>query len=180
MSGRFFAVDAATSTAAVALGGRLPVAALVVSATVLVACIFLMSRALPDLPRWRRRAHGGIGWVTSSTSSSTSSSSPVTATMSQRRGAVTGERPALPAGPAIATSVVERRTVTGPARQIEAAPDALSAETKAVAAERTIEHLLETDPDLVAGIIMQWLQSDRDQHVQRPGRSSGPANGSRR
>ncbi|MFN3255997.1 MAG: hypothetical protein ACE37B_09890 [Ilumatobacter sp.] len=165
MSAHLFAVDSAV-VAVGALGDRMSVAAFAVSATVLAICVVLMSRALPDLPRWRWGGSNDAGWANSTTS--------------RRRGAVTGERPALPAGAVEATSVVQRRTVTGPARQIEAAPDALSSETKAVAAERTIEHLLETDPDLVAGIIMQWLQNDRDQQVQRPGGSPGTSSGSRR
>ncbi len=132
---------------------RIPVVALLVSASVLVACVVAMSMTLRDLPvlslgrsRRRRLSHRTRSEVPSRRMART----------------VTGVRPTLSSGPVQLHHVPLRR----PARQSDPTPDTqrsnASADATMSPAERTIEHLLANDPDLLAGIIRDWLRTDND------------------
>lgn len=128
----------------------LPIVALSVLAvcgSVLALCALTMSGSLPEMPRWRLHRRGASVQATYARSS--------------QRGAVTGSRPTLNDAPRLEAPTRERRAVTGPPRQVGQGPDVLTRDVNVVAAERTIEHLLETDPDAFAGIIMQWLEADQ-------------------
>lgn len=140
----------------------LPIVALSVLAvcgSVLALCALTMSGSFPELPRWpSRRQRIRVE---------------ATYERSTQRGSVTGTRPTLNDAPRLEAPTLQRRTVTGPPRQVPRGPDVLNRDVNVVAAERTIEHLLETDPDAFAGIIMQWLEEDQQaeaSHAEKGGR----------
>lgn len=141
----------------------LPFAALAIGGSVLAICTLLMSQALSNTSNWRVRsrppsARRRVPRSTSGTRVEISYERPAAAPW-PRRG-VTGARPSMNALPPAVLAPQPRRLVTGPARQADDVPDVLSTNVDVVAAERTIEYLLEADPDALAGIIMQWLDED--------------------
>ena len=73
---------------------------------------------------------------------------------------MTGVRPTLSSGPVQLHHVPLRR----PARQSDPIPDTQRRNTTAnstmTPAERTIEHLLENNPDILATVIKDWLRTD--------------------
>ncbi len=121
------------------LGADLPIVVLGSSVVVLLACTALLSWTLPSIGWWRR-------WRTRS-----ARSRPV------RRRAVTGRPPALPVGPVPTASA--RRPLL-PARQRAAAADVPRPDDGTSEAEAMIGHLLDTDPERIAWLMMHWIRHD--------------------
>lgn len=105
----------------------------------LAVCTVLLSLTFPWLPRvrWRRRSRP----------------------RSPRWRAVTGPPPALPAGPPPAVPV-SPAVVRRPARQPDSGPHVHRHGDAVSEAEATIEHLLDTDPDRLARLMMDWIRTE--------------------
>lgn len=121
---------------------------LVASGAVLALCVAAMAAALPEphlgRRRWRRRrrpAHDVRRDV-------------VVASYlrDHDRNPITGPRPSLP----------RALRSTTPARQTPWSLDTHGAEDELQRAEAVIDYLIDTDPDLLADIIMDWIRSDPD------------------
>lgn len=126
-----------------------PILTLVASGIVLVVCTTLLSVTFPAFrrPPRRRRARAAPTGRTEDAG---------------QRLVVTGRPPALPSGPAPVAPTVRR-----PARQIEAAPNVHQQRDGLSEAEATIEHLLDTDPDRLARLMMNWIRTDDEPRDRR-------------
>ena len=131
------------------MSADLPLLALIVGVVILAVCALAMSGTLPRVPAWWSRDR-------STTRAPAKEQSVVVTYERPSRRAVTGPPPALPI---TQVPILPNRMVRQVARQMPPAPDTPS-QASATAAERTIESLLETDPAVLAGIIMHWLRED--------------------
>lgn len=139
---------------------HVPVVALLVSSSVLIASITVMTRTIGGLqgPRFSFRLGRSARRGRSATV--------------QHRAlgvrTVTGVRPTLPARPVQIEHVPLRR----PARQSGDTPDTQQRGTThtsaTTTAEQTIERLLATEPEVLAGIINDWLRTTEAKTTDRP------------
>jgi hypothetical protein len=144
----------------------LPIILLGVSAIVLVASTVLLSISLPTLSWPRLRRHAGRH-----------RHQPIQAT---HRRIVTGSPAGRPA-PHSPLALPPVDTLAGPRRQTPTRPDIHEASEEVTDAVATIEHLLDTDPQHLARLMMQWIrESDTTEMVYRSATEAGPHMGDTR